>query len=238
MEFRELRRRVVSEEIVQEILSMIQDGRLNPGDKLPSERQLAVNLNVSRPSLREAMRALSAMNVVDIIHGDGVYVTTLEPERLFQHFEFVFSLDDSTFLQLFEARKIVEVGFAELAAANVQDTEIEQLENLVAQSEESVDDPDMFLQIDAELHEKIAEIAHNPILQRLMAGVSQLSRASRRRTAELPGVREETIGDHRAIVAAIAARDTEAARLAMLRHLERLQSRLKETALILEEAVD
>jgi len=230
MEFREMRRKVVSEEIVQEILSMIRDGKIHPGDKLPSERQLAASLNVSRPSLREAMRALSAMNVVDIIHGDGVYVTTLEPDRLFQHFDFVFSLDDSTFLQLFEARKIVEAGFAEMAAVNAQTAEIEELEALLTRSEESLDDPDMFLQIDIELHEKIAEIAHNPILQRLMAGVSQLSRASRKRTADLPGVRERTVNDHRAIVAAIAAREPEVARQAMLHHLKRVQSRLKEIA--------
>ena len=229
MEFRELRRQVVSEEIVDEILSMIREGKIRPGDRLPSERQLAANLNVSRPSLREAMRALSVMNVVDIIHGDGVYVTTLEPEKLFQHFEFVFSLDDSTFLQLFEARQVVEAGFAEMAAANATETDIRELETILARAAECVDDAELFLQTDLDMHDKIAEIAHNPILQRLMAGVSQLSRASRKRTTDLPGVRQETLGDHRDIVTAIATHDSEAARQAMLRHLGHVQARLKET---------
>ncbi len=229
MEFRELRKQVISEEIVQEILSMIREGKIRPGDKLPAERQLAATLNVSRPSLREALRALSIMNVVEIIQGDGVYVTNLKPERLFEHLEFIFSLDDSTFLQLFEARKVVEASFAEMAARRAGIDDIRELEVMLTQATETVDNPETFLQIDFELHAKIAEIAHNPILSRLMTGVASLSRASRNRTGEVAAVRHQAAEDHRAIVAAIAAHDPAAAREAMLRHLSRVEASLGES---------
>jgi GntR family transcriptional repressor for pyruvate dehydrogenase complex len=230
MEFRELRKQVLAEEIVQDILSMIKEGKIRPGDKLPPERQLAATLNVSRPSLREALRALSIMNVVKIIQGGGIYVTNLEPERLFEHLEFIFSLDDSTFLQLFEARKIVESGFAEMAARRAQDEDIRQLEVLLKQAIETVDDPDTFLKIDYELHDKIAQIAQNPILNRLMSGVAQLSRASRQRTGEAAAVRHQATEDHRVIVAAIAAHDPVAAREAMLSHLSHVEASLMDSA--------
>jgi len=230
MEFRELRKQVLAEEIVQDILSMIKEGKLSPGDRLPPERQLAATLNVSRPSLREALRALSIMNVVNIIQGGGIFVTSLEPERLFEHLEFIFSLDDSTFLQLFEARKVVESGFAEMAAQRAQDDDIQELETLLSQAAEAVDDPDTFLRIDYELHNKIAQIAHNPILDRLMSGVARLGRASRSRTGEVAAVRHQAAKDHKAIVAAIAAHDPSAAREAMLRHLSHVEASLEHLA--------
>ena len=228
MKFRELRKQVLSEEIVKEILSMIESGEIGPGDKLPPERELAATLNVSRPSLREALRALAIMNVIEIAQGDGIYVTTLEPELLAQHLEFIFSLEDSTFLQLFEARRIVEAGCAELAAERAQDDDISAIESILVESIDSVDDADRFLQIDIRLHDRIAQIADNPMLSRFMASISRLSRASRSITTDIPGVRGQSAQDHRAIVEAIAARNPEAARQAMLQHLRHVEGSLKE----------
>jgi len=230
MKFRELRKQVLSEEIVKEMLSMIESGEIGPGDKLPPERELAATLNVSRPSLREALRALAIMNVIEIAQGDGIYVTTLEPELLTQHLEFIFSLEDSTFLQLFEARRIVEAGCAELAAERAQDDDISAIESILVESIDSVDDADRFLQIDIRLHDRIAQIADNPMLSRFMASISRLSRASRSITTDIPGVREQSAQDHRAIVEAIAARNPEAARQAMLQHLRHVEGSLKEVS--------
>jgi GntR family transcriptional repressor for pyruvate dehydrogenase complex len=227
MRFREFRRQVLSEEIVEELLSMIKAGEIRPGDRLPPERELASIMKVSRPSLREALRALSIMNVIEIRQGAGTHVTTLKPELLVERLDFAFSLEDSTFLQLFDARKIVEVGLAGLAAERIQDGEIVSLEAILAKSIDSVDDPDRFLEADVELHRRIADIARNPMLSRFMASLQQLSRASRGRTARLAGVIECAAQDHRAIVKAIVARDPEEARRAMRRHLEEMETRLK-----------
>lgn len=228
MAFGTFEKRALSERIVARLLALIKERELRPGDKLPPERELAAMMEVSRPSLREALRALAIMNIVEIRQGDGTYVTSLEPELLVEHLDFVLSLDDSTFLELFEARKIVEVGIVALAAQHITDEEIRELEACLAKSTETVEDHEAFLQADVELHEKIAEAARNPILSRFMASISQLGLASRRRTVEIPGVPWQAVEDHQAIVAALKARDAEAARQAMLQHLNNVEKRLKQ----------
>ncbi|HEC22897.1 MAG TPA: FadR family transcriptional regulator [Chloroflexi bacterium] len=216
----------VAEQIIARLLSLIREKQLRAGDKLPPERELAAMLGVSRPSLREALRALSIMNIVEMRQGDGTYISSLEPELLVEHLDFVFSLDDSTFLQLFEARKIVEVGIAALAAQRISDEQIAELEKCLARSSASVGDHQAFLKADLELHELITEAAGNPILSRFMASISRLGLASRSRTVAIPGVPERALEDHRAIVAALKARDPEAARQAMLNHLNNVEQSL------------
>src|SRR3989304_10553392 len=125
---------VIPEKIVARILSLIKEKQLGPGDKLPPERELAAMMQVSRPSLRTALRALSHMNIIEIRQGDGTYVTSLDPQALIEPLEFVFSLDDSTFLELLEARKILEVGIAGLAARQITDEEIAGLEACLVRS--------------------------------------------------------------------------------------------------------
>jgi len=209
------------------LLSLIKKRQLRPGDKLPPERELAATMGVSRPSLREALRALAIMNVIEIRQGSGTYVSSLETGLLVEHLDFVFSLDDSTFLQLFEARKILEAGIVEVAAQRITDQEIAELEACLARSLKSVNDHQAFLQTDLELHEKIAAASKNPILIRFMAAISQLGIASRRRTVDIPGVPEQVLKDHRAIVEALKARDPQAARQALLQHLKNIAQRLE-----------
>ena len=227
MEFGTFEKSVLPEKISAKLLSLIRERHLRPGDKLPPERELAAMMGVSRPSLREALRALAMLNVVEIRQGDGTYVTSLEPGLLVEHLSFVFDLDDSTFLELFEARKILEVGIVALAAQRITDEEIAGLEACLAKSLTSVEDHQAFLQTDLELHERITEAARNPILTRIMATISQLGLASRRRTVEIPGVPEQVLVDHRDVVMALKARDPEAVRQAMLQHLNNVEKRLK-----------
>jgi len=223
-----IRKSGVAEEISAHLLTMIKEKQLLPGEKLPSERELAAMLQVSRPSLREALRALAIMNIIEIRQGDGTYVTSLEPELLVEHLDFVVSLDDATILQLFEARKIVEVGAAALAAKYISEGQMAALEDCLAKSIESNHDPKEFLAIDLELHEHILEAADNPFIKRFLASLSRISLASRSRTVEIPGVREITSRDHGFIVTAIKAHDPDAAAEAMLAHLNHVEERLIE----------
>jgi GntR family transcriptional repressor for pyruvate dehydrogenase complex len=210
----------VAEAISAKILDQLRQKELKPGDKLPPERELAEILGVSRPSLREALRALSIMKVVEVRQGDGTYVSALNPEELVEHLEFVFMLDDSTTLQLFEARKIVETGNASLAAERITDEELAALHACLEKSERSVDDPEAFMQADIELHEIITRAARNPMLERFMASIRTLGRASRHRTSRMPRVTETALEHHRQIVAALEAHDPQATGAAMLQHLE------------------
>jgi len=228
MSFGTFKKSAISEDIIARLLTMIKEGQLQPGAKLPPERELAETMQVSRPSLREALRALSIMNIIEIRQGDGTYVTSLEPDLLVEHLNFIFSLSDSTIVELFESRRIVEVGLAAMAAQRITDEEIKQLENCLAHSIENVEDHVEFLKADIELHEIIVRAARSTFLARFMASIYNLGHASRSRTVEIPGVIMQVVDDHRAIVHAIQARDPEAASQAMLQHLNNVEARLRE----------
>ncbi len=226
-QFQALSNTVLSERIVNEVLSMIRERKLMPGDKLPPERELAAALNVSRPSLREALRALSIMGIVEIRQGAGTFVTSLETDLLVQHLDFVFSLDTSTFVNLFEARQILEVGIAAMAAQRITDDEIEQLQAFMETSHCQVhEESATFLQADHKLHTMIAEFARNPILLRFFDVVNGLGSVSRQRRRVKPEEVQRTVVEHQAIVDAIVSRDPEAAQQAMMSHLESGRQRL------------
>lgn len=224
--FGTFKKSAISEDIVNSLLSLIRERELRPGDKLPAERELATMMQVSRPSLREALRALAIMNIIEIRQGDGTYVTSLEPALLLSHLDFVFSLTDSEFLELFQARKVLEPGIVEMAAERITDEELIQLEACVQRSIALVDDHQAFLEADVEMHELIAKAAKNSILAQFMASISQLGQVSRQRTVELPGVTRQSVQDHLAIVEALKLRDPAAARAAMLHHLRNVEQEL------------
>lgn len=215
------------DQITERILQMIQDKELKPGDKLPPERELAAAIGVGRPALREALRALSLINVIEIRQGAGAYVTNLDTAQLVQHLNFVFSLDDSAIMDLFDARQIVEVGIIELAAQRIEDIEIVELEACLEKSVQTMHDPDAFLQADLELHLLLARIGRNPILFRFMESIQELGLVSRRRTGYLAGVTEQSAADHRQIVNALKARDPQLAREAMWQHLNNVKKKLE-----------
>ncbi len=137
-------RDVLPERIAARLLSLIAERKLRPGDKLPSERDLAATMQVSRPSLREALRALAMLNIVEIRQGSGTYVSSLKPEVLIEHLDFVFALDDSTFAELLEARQMLEPGLAAAAATRATDEELARLRACVSRAAAHVDDPEVF----------------------------------------------------------------------------------------------
>lgn len=217
----------LSERIVESIISMIQAKELKPGDRLPAERELAAMMEVSRPALREALRALAIMNIVEIRPGSGTYITSLKPELLVEHLNFVFSLTDSTFLDLIEARQIIEVGLVRMAAARITDAEIAELRRFMDKTHTEIPaDYEDFAEIDYQLHKMIAAAARNPILSRFLDAVGRLASESRKRRAIKPADVEQTARDHRAIVAAITTRDPPAAQKAMQEHLSHVRDRL------------
>lgn len=224
MKFDELKKQSVAESVSLEILEMIRAKKLGPGDKLPAERELAAQMGISRPSLREALRALAIMNVIEIRQGDGVYVTSLKADELVEHLEFVFSLDNSTVVQLFEARKILEPGVARIAAVKATDEDIAYLKDLGVQSRQYPDQLEKFAEIDIAIHARIVEIANNPFLSRINSSLTFLSRASRKHTGRVPGVMMQSVKDHDAIIQAITRHSAEDAYQAMLNHLSNVES--------------
>jgi GntR family transcriptional repressor for pyruvate dehydrogenase complex len=216
-------RDALPDQIASRLIGLISERRLNPGDRLPPERELAVTMGVSRSSLREALRALSMLGVTEMRHGDGTYLTALDPAALMRPFGLVLSLTEDAMKDLFEARRLIEPGLAALAAERIDAPTLEALHRCVADAEDAVGDEDAFMHADLELHGLIAQAASNSILSRVVDSLGGLGVASRRATTGLPGVQRQTISDHREIVAALAAHDPTRAGAAMLRHIENVE---------------
>ena len=221
-------RDALPDQIAARVIALGGERHLKPGDRLPPERELAQAMGVSRSSLREALRALSLLGVTEMRHGDGTYLTALDPDALMRPFGLVLALSDGQLQELFEARRVIEPGLAALAAERIDEPTLDALRACVRDAAEAVEDEEAFLRIDLELHGLIARAASNSILWHVIGSISGMGVASRRRTTSLPGVQSQTVEDHRAIVAAIEAGDPEAAAAAMLHHLDNVQSRTVE----------
>lgn len=225
-QFALLSRSTLPEEIASRLLGLIRAEQLRPGDKLPAERDLAAAMGVSRPVLREALRALSIMRVVDIRQGAGTYITALEPQQLVSHLDFVFSKDSVALAQVLETRRVVEIGNVRLAAQRIVPFQVERLEAILVDLREAVDEPDRFSSLDIAFHDTVCEAAANFLLAQFMRIINTLGKVSRERTGAARATRERALGDHEAILAALRARDPEAAADAMRSHLDHVEESL------------
>ena len=223
-------RREAAAQAVERLRDLIRNGEFTAGERLPAERALAGQLGVSRSTLREAIRALVVMNILVSRHGDGTYVSSLEPDLLAEPFELMVSLSDESLLHLFEVRRVVETACAALAAERIGDEELSQLDRILEHGEAARDDPEELLDRDVELHAAIVRATGNPLLIRIMTGVGALALEGRRRTMNLPGVAERSLADHARIVAALRRRSPETARAAMEAHLVHLEQAFRESS--------
>jgi GntR family transcriptional regulator, transcriptional repressor for pyruvate dehydrogenase complex len=222
-------KREAAKQAVDRLRDLILQGEFSAGERLPPERVLARELGVSRSTLREAIRALVVMNVLVSRHGDGTYVSSLEPDLLAEPFELMVSLSDESLFHLFEVRRVLETACAGLAAERISDEELVQFDRILEHSEAARDDPEELLDRDVELHTAIVRATRNPLLIRIMSGVGALALAGRRRTMSLPGVADRSLADHARIVSALRRRSPETARAAMEAHLEHVEQSFRES---------
>ncbi len=219
-------RSTLPEEIAARLLDLIRAEQLRPGDKLPAERDLAAEMHVSRPVLREALRALSIMKVVEIRQGAGTYITALEPQQLVSHLEFVFSKDPVALSQVIETRRILEVGNVRLAAQRITPDELADLAALLKRLRGAVDDAERFAELDITFHDAVCEAAGNFLLVQFMRVINTLGKVSRERTGAAATARKRALKDHEAILAALRAHDPAAAAAAMEAHLAHVEAAL------------
>jgi len=203
----------VTDEAIEQIKEMIVSGRLRPGQRLPKEADLAAQLGLSRNSLREAVKALSLMRVLDVRQGDGTYVTSLEPALLLDALSFIVDVHhDSTVLEFFEVRRFLEPQAAAMAATRIAGPEIEALRAHLAAASPDQSTEELVAN-DLEFHRRIAVAAGNSVLCSLLdslAGPTMRGRIWRGLTQE--GAWDRTQAEHRAILDAIADRQPEVAR--------------------------
>jgi len=203
----------VTDEAIEKIKEMIVSGQWRPGDRLPKEADLAAQLGLSRNSLREAVRALSQLHILDVRQGDGTYVTSLKPQLLLDAVSFAVEVHrDGSVLEFFEVRRMLEPAAAAMATTRMSDEEIEQLRLHLTQMHagSSVDD---LVANDLEFHRRIAEASGNSVLCSLVNGLASPTLRGRiwRGTNE-EGAWERTQAEHRAILDAIASRQPDVAR--------------------------
>src|SRR4051794_27790489 len=162
---------------------MIVRGELRAGQRLPAERDLAVQLGVSRPSLREAIQALVALNILESRHGEGTFVSALEPRSLAEPIDFLLQVNASSLIALFEARRALEEAAAAMAAVRATDLELAQLDDLMKAALRHSVDADSFVEHDLAFHELIREHARSPILSSLLDSVNLLAYPGRHEAA-------------------------------------------------------
>ena len=153
-------RDALPDQIASRLIALITERQLKAGDRLPPERELAATMGVSRSSLREALRALAMLGVAEMRQGDGTYLTNLQPDSLMRSVGLVLALSDSGLEELFEARKLVEPGLAELAAERISRRGRRRAARAAPRrTHDALDDPEAFMWADIELHAKIARAA-------------------------------------------------------------------------------
>ena len=214
-----------AEQVVAHVRSLIERKRLRPGDRLPAERDLATQIGVSRPTVRMGLHALAAMGCVHSRHGSGTYIPET-PALGAEPLSLLAALHDFTDDQMYDARRILEVGAAGLAAENATPEHLVSLADAIAGLFAALDDPHRFLVHDIDFHRTVAAASGNPIIAAVIEMVSTLFYDQRRETAEHATGRalRDAAGLHREIFLAIRARDVEAARRAMNDHLLRARA--------------
>ncbi|MEQ8656677.1 MAG: FadR/GntR family transcriptional regulator [Hyphomicrobiales bacterium] len=220
-----------SQRVGDQLRDLIASGNLRAGERIPSENELARALQVSRPVVREALRGLSMLGLVESRQGGGCFVTDLTADRLLQPLSFFLQLHDHSLEELFRARALIDRGLAEDAARNASREQIEQFKTMVGLGFDLVDDPVGFRVMDAKFHALISEAADNSFLTSVSQSLYSLAMDSRRRASEMKGVLQQSARDHEAIMAAISKRDVEAAGEAMNKHVEHI----RQTTLMAEQ---
>jgi GntR family transcriptional repressor for pyruvate dehydrogenase complex len=209
----------VKERVVRHIRGLIQKGRLRPGDRLPTERELATQLGVSRPSVRSALNALAAMGVLHSRQGAGTFIQQGPPILESESLSLLAALHDFTSEEMFEARAALEVVAAALSAQRATAEQRARMAEEVAGMFASIEDEEQFLRHDVGFHRAVAAGSNNPVLAALVDMVSEL--VYERRRVTIKGARDlrETARIHQRIYQTISRRDATGARTAMAEHL-------------------
>ena len=219
----------VSQAIVDQIKLLIRSGRLQPGDRLPSERELCQRFGVSRVTVREALRVLEASGLLAIrvgAHG-GAFLTSPSAERLGEGLADLISLASLTAANVTEARIIVELGILPLVVERATEEDVEALFAMVELGERAVEAGRYTAEMSTTFHARVAQCTHNPAIEMLVQSFHGPLLMSLEESHIGAPMSHQGTGEHRELAEAIQARDVEAARQVMTRHLGRTAQRVR-----------
>ncbi|MBE6064069.1 FadR/GntR family transcriptional regulator [Clostridium cochlearium] len=221
--FSPVKNKKVYEEVIEQIKDMIYKGILKKGDKLPSERHMVEKLQVSRTSVREALRCLEIIGLIESRQGEGNFIKENFENGLIEPLSVMFMLKDSKSEEILELRKIIEIGTVQLAAKRISKSELDELKEL-KEKLKNLNKEENLAEIDREFHYKIAEASQNFLLLGVLNAISSLMESyikdARKSILEEEGNRQELIKQHENIFEALNNNNEDEAIKAMTKHLD------------------
>ncbi|MGH2534814.1 MAG: FadR/GntR family transcriptional regulator [Thermomicrobiales bacterium] len=219
MNLQPVERQTLAKVVIERLMEYVRGGTFQPGDALPSQHELARQLSVSRPVLREAMQGLATVGLIEIRPGSGCYVRDLDgladPDTLFE----VFTHDAA--IEVLEARMVVEVELAALAAERATEADLRQLEAILARLKRAVRRGQATVQITSDFHQALARAGHNSVLYRMAQRLTRprITQGLRVEHA-LPDIAAGEYESHRRLYEAVRSGDPVRARAELRQHLE------------------
>jgi GntR family transcriptional repressor for pyruvate dehydrogenase complex len=225
--FRSIKRQRVSDEIVNQVKTLISEGVLKPGDRLPPERELIREFGVSRPSLREALNTLVAQGFLEVKQGNRTFVKSITSEKLQDPLSLLLKADTQKIFDLIEVRKAMEAWGAFHATQRGSEEDIKRLEEIIGEMREALDEGKSWEKKDADFHLAMAQATHNTIQAHIMFTIYDLLRESVARVFRDQGKAKRLFQQHYRIFSAIKNRSPERARERILEHLNYVESEVK-----------
>ena len=230
-------RRKLADEVKDRLRAMIRGGEIQPGDRLPSERDLMGRFSVGRPAIREALQSLGAAGLIEINHGERARVIVPNTRDMFSRLgetmSHLLQTSPATLEDLKEARILFEVGMIRIAAQAAKPADIQNLEIALERQRQAIHDVPEFVRCDMAFHTAIASIGGNRVITLLSEAMLDWLFEYRRDLLRLPGSELITLAEHERLVSAVAAHEADAAERAMSEHLNRSNERYR----ILEAAM-
>jgi GntR family transcriptional regulator, transcriptional repressor for pyruvate dehydrogenase complex len=218
-DFATVRRNKVYEDVARQIERLILK-KLRPGDKLPSERELAELLSVSRSSIRDAIRSLELAGMVEPRQGAGTIVREISTNSLANPLANALKRKEELMGELLDFRRILEPPLAARAATHASPEEISEMESILDRQEQKLRKGESTIAEDSEFHYSVAMASGNSVVLKVLDILMDLLRDTRERSLQVEGRPQKSLAGHRKILSAIKRHDAEAAKAAMRRHIE------------------
>jgi len=221
--FKIIKSKKLSGKIVQQFLNMLVRGELKPGDKLPSEVEMCDMFDVSRGTLREALKTLENMNLITIRQGVGAYINKLGISYFLKQVMPVILLGRNEIIDLMEVRKILEVYAAGAAAINAEESHKKLLMEELDAMKHTLHDFDRFIEHDINFHIHISKASKNVVLPKIIEAIRLLYIKQQKEVVRKPGAAQRALNFHMKIFKAIDSGNIEEAKKSMFEHLEDIE---------------
>ncbi len=211
--------------IIQEMLKKIKAGEYNPGEKIPSEKVLAKEFQVSRTSLREAFKKLELMGTITIRQGDGTYLQDNSSDKIMQTWlRSSFTIGDNNLMDYLEAREIIEIKAAGLAAKRATKEDVEKMNHILDALDTT--NTSQYSKMDFEFHQAVVNAAHNTFISKIWGILAPLIAEQQARSNYIAGVPSNAFETHKSLIDAIAGKKSKSAEKIMAEHLSLIPGRL------------